>query len=57
MDSNGPGLTSPKHSQGSICYQDALPGLSLGPGAISAQMSQDMAEKMSNGPIGSKRLM
>ena len=57
LDTNGPALASPKHSQGNTCYQDALPGLSLGSGAISAQMSQDTAEKMSNGPTGSKKLM
>lgn len=47
-------LASPMPSQGSSCYQDAL---GLGPGAISAQMSPDTAEKMSNGPFGGKKLM
>ena len=57
MDINGPALASPMHSQSSACYQDSLTGLNLGSGAISAQMSQDTADKMSNGPIGSKQLM
>lgn len=57
LDSNGPVLASPSLSQASAVYQDTLPALSLGPGAISAQMSQDTAKKMSNGPIGSKQLM
>ena len=47
-------LASPMPSQGSPCYQDAL---GLGPGAISAQMSQDTADKMSSGPFGGKQLM
>ena len=46
-------LSSPLHSQGSACYQD----LNIGSGAISAQMSQNTADKLSNGPLGSKQLM
>ena len=54
QDCNGSPLASPGHSQSSTCYQDAL---GLGSGAISAQMSQDTAEKMRSGPLDSKQLM
>jgi len=57
IDYNGPALASPMQSQSSASYQDSMAGLTLGSGALSAQMSQDTAEKMSNGPIGSKQLM
>ena len=57
LDANGPALTSPMHSQGSTYYPDSMNGLTLGSNPISAQMSQDTVEKMSNRPIGSKQLM
>lgn len=57
LDANGPALTSPMHSQGSAYYPDSMNGLTLGSNPISAQMSQDTVEKMSNRPIGSKQLM
>ncbi len=57
LDANGPALASPMHSQGSAYYPDSMNGLTLGSNPISAQMSQDTAEKMSNSPIGSKQLM
>ncbi len=57
LDTNGPALASPMHSQGSAYYPDSMSGLTLGSNPISAQMSQDTAEKMSDRPIGSKQLM
>ena len=57
LNANGPALASPMHSQGSAYYPDSMNALTLGSNPISAQMSQDTAEKMSNGPIGSKQLM
>ncbi|DBA80043.1 TPA: hypothetical protein ACH3X2_007536 [Trebouxia sp. C0005] len=57
LDANDPALASPMHSQGSAYYPDSMNGLTLGSNPISAQMSQDTAEKMSNRPIGSKQLM
>lgn len=57
LDSNNPSSMSPMHSQASTSYSDSISGLNLGSNPISAQMSQDTADKMSNRPTGSKQLM